>query len=143
MTADKVFILLLVILLPLTGCIDMTDNAEAQDESDSIEVSTIPTVYSIYLGLEETATLEFNGTETLKLETHYRNLTGNYSTDTVSDNVYQFAMSCDGVTMIDNGMMALGHYLPVLAGQNCTVFITAGSLSSFYIFSKANLESLK
>ena len=30
MTTDKVFILLLVILLPITGCLDMTDNAEAE-----------------------------------------------------------------------------------------------------------------
>ena len=33
MKADKVFILMLVILLPLTGCIDVSDNADAQQDS--------------------------------------------------------------------------------------------------------------
>ena len=40
MKPDKVFILLLVILLPLTGCIDVSDNADAQDSSDSEESET-------------------------------------------------------------------------------------------------------
>jgi hypothetical protein len=33
MKTDKVFILMLVILLPLTGCIDVSDNADAQEET--------------------------------------------------------------------------------------------------------------
>lgn len=40
MKPDKVFILMLVILLPLTGCIDVSDNADAQDSSDSDETET-------------------------------------------------------------------------------------------------------
>ena len=40
MKPDKVFILLLVIMLPLTGCIDVSDNADAQDASDSEESDT-------------------------------------------------------------------------------------------------------
>ena len=40
MKPDKVFILMLVILLPLTGCIDVSDNADAQDSSDSEEAET-------------------------------------------------------------------------------------------------------
>jgi len=40
MKPDKVFILLLVIMLPLTGCIDVSDNADAQDSSDSEESET-------------------------------------------------------------------------------------------------------
>ena len=40
MKPDKVFILMLVILLPLTGCIDVSDNADAQDSSDSEDAET-------------------------------------------------------------------------------------------------------
>lgn len=35
MKPDKVFVLMLVILLPLTGCIDVSDNAGAEDSTDS------------------------------------------------------------------------------------------------------------
>ena len=38
MTTDKVFILLLVILLPITGCLDMTDNAEAEGSDEETTI---------------------------------------------------------------------------------------------------------
>ena len=44
MTTDKVFILLLVIMLPLTGCIDITDTAESQ-ESVIEETNHSPVIY--------------------------------------------------------------------------------------------------
>jgi hypothetical protein len=51
MKTDKVFVLLLVILLPLTGCIDMTDNAESQDATtdetqSQTEQNHHPVIYS-------------------------------------------------------------------------------------------------
>jgi hypothetical protein len=45
MTTDKVFILLLVIMLPLTGCLDIADNAESQ-EAEVIENNRHPVIYS-------------------------------------------------------------------------------------------------
>jgi len=48
MTTDKVFILLLVIMLPLTGCLDITDNAESQDattEENQSVVNNPPVIY--------------------------------------------------------------------------------------------------
>jgi len=35
MSTDKMFILLLVVLLPLTGCLDLIDPANADDDSDA------------------------------------------------------------------------------------------------------------
>ena len=48
MKTDKLFVLLLVILLPLTGCIDMTDNAESQDattEESQNETNHLPVIF--------------------------------------------------------------------------------------------------
>ena len=45
MTTDKLFVLLLVILLPLTGCLDISDNAESQ-ETEVIENNRHPVIYS-------------------------------------------------------------------------------------------------
>ena len=38
MTTDKVFILLLVIMLPLTGCLDVTDTAEAEESEEETTI---------------------------------------------------------------------------------------------------------
>ena len=48
MTTDKVFILLLVIMLPLTGCLDVTDTAESQaplNEESQSEQNHHPVIY--------------------------------------------------------------------------------------------------
>ena len=37
MKTDKLFVLMLVFLLPLTGCIDVSDNADAQDADETQE----------------------------------------------------------------------------------------------------------
>ena len=38
MTTDTVFILLLVIMLPLTGCLDVTDTAEAEESEEETTI---------------------------------------------------------------------------------------------------------
>lgn len=48
-TTDKVFILLLVILLPLIECLDMTDNAEAEESDDENTITTMPMVHSLHI----------------------------------------------------------------------------------------------
>lgn len=48
MTTDKLFILLLVILLPLTGCLDIADTAESQEqlnEESQSELNHHPVIY--------------------------------------------------------------------------------------------------
>ena len=150
MTTDKLFILLLVILLPLTGCLDIADTAEAEDSDEETTIvnnyynntttTTMPMVHSLHIEAGANATLDFDGTTTMKLETHYRDISSPNEYDGISVG-YTFTMTCDGVMMINKGMMALGHYLPVLAGQNCTIEITSNT-DSFYIFSKANLSAL-
>ena len=69
MTTDKLFILLLVILLPLTGCLDIADTAEAEESEEENTTTTMPKVHSLHLEQGENATLHFDGTKTMKLET--------------------------------------------------------------------------
>ena len=39
MRNDQIFVLLLVIFLPLTGCIDVSDNADAQEETTASQTT--------------------------------------------------------------------------------------------------------
>ena len=51
MKTDKLFVLSLVILLPLTGCIDVSDNAEADESDELIEQNNPPVIYGrVYFG---------------------------------------------------------------------------------------------
>ena len=47
MKTDKLFVLSLVILLPLTGCIDVSDNAEADENNDAIAQNNPPAIYGM------------------------------------------------------------------------------------------------
>ena len=54
MTTDKVFILLLVIMLPLSGCLDITDNAESQEPTtEQVGVNHPPVIYYNYAGFSD------------------------------------------------------------------------------------------
>ena len=148
MTTDKVFILLLVILLPLTGCLDMTDNADAQTEnpsSDPVDTPTMaettPEIFSLHIAENANHTFDFDGNTTLKLETFYDNNNQNVA---VSDySLGYFNMTCNGVLLIENGMFRIGHYFPVLGGQNCSIdFIPMYDREVFMFLSEATLASL-
>jgi hypothetical protein len=153
MTTDKVFILLLVIMLPLTGCLDMTDNAEAEESDEettvvnnyynnTTEVSTLPTLYTLHLEVGENATLDFDGTKTMKVETLWSGFS--QSNGQMRANIYSFnhiEMSCDNnVTLTGN--IYEGNHLPVLAGQNCSIVLTAKTYPTILVMSEANLVSL-
>ena len=151
MTTDKVFILLLVILLPITGCIDMTDNAEAQEEPEpttvdnSTEVSTLPTVYSLYLEAGTESTFDFDGNETLKVESITILLdAGAQGSDGSTGSYGTFDMNCSGSLIVDNGRLMTGYYLPVLGEKNCSIDFTAPQFTGYILtFSKANLEVIR
>ena len=141
MKPDKVFILMLVILLPLTGCIDVSDNADAQDTSDSEESETTvinnyyntTTVQSIqkmeamshYLPQNQTLNLSFDGTYTYKLETlHYEQWGYGSSPFTVDPNAERSwttsavktgaNMTCASGFQMDGFRLSVGDFLPVL-----------------------------
>ena len=156
MKPDKVFILLLVILLPLTGCIDVSDNADAQDSTTPQDQSTdtisttMPAVVSLNIGAENTHTEVFNGT-TLKVESvHWEftdpdcssNCPASWNTGTA---VY-YSMTCADGFSINSGSVSAGSFLPVLGGQECSVefmpTVYNGNRETVVIFSVASLTAL-
>ena len=157
MKPDKVFILLLVVLLPLTGCIDATGNADAQDSTSSPNQNeeavstTMPAVVSLKLSEGNTHTEVFNGT-TLKVETIHWEFTdpecsSNCPVTWYAGNSVVYSMTCsDGLT-IESGNVGAGNYLPVLGGQECTVefmptIYNGEDRVTVVIFSIASLSAL-
>ena len=139
MTTDKMFVLLLVMLLPLTGCLDISDNAEAE-ESDE-ENTTMPMVHSLYIETNTNATIQFDGDTTMKVETIYRQGVDGESNGQSISSIWYFEMDCDNESIIERAYLADDEYLPVLAGQSCTVLIVPQFGVVIY-FSEASLSAL-
>ena len=150
MTTDKVFILLLVIMLPLTGCLDVTDTAEAEDSDDESTIvnnyynntttTTMPMVHSLHIEAYTNATIQFDGNTTMKVETIYR--TGGSSTTMAVESIYYIDMTCNGTSIVSSAFLADDEYLPVLAGQSCTVLIQMNQYGALIMFSEASLSAL-
>ena len=142
MTTDKLFILLLVILLPLTGCLDIADNAEAEESDDENNpTTTIPMVHSLHIEANSNATIEFDGNHTWKVETIYRAGSNSQDLTRSQDAAFYFDMTCDGELMIDSGVLYEDEYIPVLGGMPCEVFVYV-TQEYFFVFSEASLSAL-
>ena len=168
MKPDKVFILMLVILLPLTGCIDVSDNADAQDASDSEEKETTvinnyynntTTVQSVqkmeamshYLPQNQTLNLSFDGTYTYKLETlHYEQwgyADGSvFLADPDAERTWTTTtgksgtnMTCTSGFQMDGFRLNVGDFLPVLPNDACEISVPNGDYRYVFVFSNHTL----
>ena len=163
MKPDKVFILMLVILLPLTGCIDVSDNADAQDSSDSEDAETTvinnyyntTTVQSIqkmeamshYLPQNQTLNLSFDGTYTYKLETlHYEAWGGGIIADPNAERYWTTTtvktganMTCASGFQMDGFRLSVGDFLPVLPNDVCEISVPNGDYRYVFVFSNHTL----
>ena len=137
MTTDKVFILLLVIMLPLTGCLDMTDNAEAETDTTADTVTSLPMIHSLQIEANSNATLYFDGSTTMKIETMYFQ-GGDYMQST--NTIFWGYMTCEDNNTLQVRLSS-DLYLPVLGGQECSILIEPNS-DTIILFSEANLASL-
>ena len=150
MTTDKMFILLLVIMLPLAGCLDIADNAEAEDSEEETTIvnnyynntttTTMPMVHSLHIEAYTNATIQFDGDTTMKVETIYRHDTS--SSDMAVEVIWYFDMTCNGTSIVSSAFLGDDEYLPVLAGQSCTVLIQMNQYGALIMFSEASLSAL-
>jgi hypothetical protein len=145
MTTDKVFILLLVIMLPLTGCLDIADTAEAEDSDEENTTTTMPMVRSLHIEANSEYTITLTGDSTLKLEQAYTGGTdpecsNNCAVNWGPTSSIPMEMTCDSFTL-DSGI-ARGYFIPALGGETCVVVFTSGNYDVLAHFSEANLSDL-
>ena len=138
-TTDKVFILLLVILLPLTGCLDAIDNADAENPSSEPVAETTPDVYSLNLLAYNTATITLDGDSTLKLESIFSHRLNRVLSS--GSWIIGFNMTCNDTTIISYATFSDDEFVPFLGGQLCTLEIRTAE-DYILTFSKHSLASL-
>ena len=144
MSTDKLFILLLVVLLPLTGCLDTVEpaGAESNDDADADAILTL------HLQPNDSPTTYRNWNTTLKLETMYQTwqdpdcVESNGGNDEHcphswlqrSQSMPIFMYCDDGFNMTTT--VYVGHFLPLGAGECQITFNPEGNAKeSILIFS--------
>ena len=150
MTTDKLFILLLVVLLPLTGCLDTVEPAGAEsndDDDDSIEaIVQSPDVYSLHLQENTNATIVLNGT-TLILEQVWRASSEDGGIWMPSSAATDIVMDCDDGTHMDAWIWGSSNdvYLPITGGTECTVtfYPDNDAPETILIFSSHSIAALE
>ena len=145
MTTDKVFILLLVIMLPLTGCLDIADTAEAEESDDENTTTSLPMVRSLHIEANSEYTITLTGDSTLKLEQAYTGSTdpecsSNCAVNWGPTGSIPMEMTCDSFTL--DSVIIKGYFIPALGGETCVVVFTTGNYDVLAHFSEANLASL-
>jgi len=156
MTTDKVFILLLVIMLPLTGCLDVTDTAEAEESEEETTIvnnyynntTTVvqhsgSDVKTHYIAPDGNLTLSFDGTFTYKLESLMKNQTGDGAPLwTEGGFLTGISMECNGTMILQGLYITSGEsFLPVLPNQICIVEIDrSGSNGDIVVFTQHSLS---
>ena len=145
MTTDKMFILLLVILLPLTGCLDIADNAEAEDSDDENTTTTMPMVHSLLIPANSEHTITLTGDSTLQLEQAYTGSTdgecsSNCPVNWALTSLISMDMTCDSFTL--ESYLRVDYFIPAIGDETCVVVFTSGNYDVLAHFSEASLSAL-
>ena len=115
MRTDQAFVLLLILLLPLTGCIDTIGEADAQDSSEQSEVAETYTHEVIFLDNGSSVAVTLNDT-IIQIVDHSR--TGEYQY--VTGAVAQINVDCGSVFSQDV-RVELEDFVPTIPGMDCVV----------------------
>ena len=152
MTTDKMFVLLLVILLPLTGCLDIADNAEAEGSDEENTTTTMPMIHSLLIPANSNHTITFTGDSTLKLEQAYsgsRDTDCGGGDDGNNDHCpvtwmplagIQMEMVCDSFSM--DSYIGRTYFIPAIGNETCVIVLTSGDYDVLAHFSEASLSAL-
>ena len=126
MRKDQIFVLMLVILLPMSGCFDgAIGEAEAEDsDNDSIEVSEqYDGVYTLRVAPDTSETISVNNSTILVEELHTKGTEGWRQEGNID-----YSITCDNGDEIASRFYLNYNYhslfLPV-TGENCDVTIGA------------------
>ena len=146
MTTDKLFVLLLVILLPLTGCLDIADTAEAEDSDEENTSTTMPMIYSLQIQPNQEHNITLYGDSTLKLEQAYSGVTDpDCSSDCIMSWTFtnQIPMTVDCTSgFIADTILYRDYFVPAIGGESCVVVFTATNYPIVAHFSEASLSAL-
>lgn len=124
MRTDQAFVLLLILLLPLTGCIDTIGEVDAQDSNTG--ESNNPDLVLVYLEEGQSQTLYVNDT-LIKVHsssfTEYANVPEATYIRTSEGVMMTVDVNCSGLFSM-RVQASFGHFLPTIPGTMCEITFT-------------------
>ena len=146
MRNDQIFVLMLVVLLPMSGCFDgAIGDVEADDDSDlHTENEYQDVIRTVYIEPSDVVNITLNGNTTLELVSGHRTVITNTSgSDTYwyTDMDLFYFMHCDGYEFPNNKFRFYGEslYAANLPDTICYLELDTTSTNSnyefYYIFS--------
>ena len=140
MRNDQIFVLLLVVLLPMSGCFSggVGDAQGSQDAADT-QIENNEVVYSIHIAENTNYSMTFNGT-TLKMESGYFNTDADWRQLGTNFRVH-YSLSCDDGYTIDKLWTFAGDIIPVKGDIECLVVISA-TVDVALVYSEIELRPL-
>jgi hypothetical protein len=140
MRNDQIFVLLLVVLLPMSGCFDgAVGDAEATDDETS-SVEHIEPLYSISIDDGDSHTIILNGTS-LKIDSAFYRAENDWRSMGSLFKV-SYSITCDDGFVIEKLYAFSGDTLPVMGGVECSVDIVAND-DIVMIFREVQIEALR
>ena len=115
MRTDQAFVLLLILLLPLTGCIDTIGEVDAQDSSEPSEVAETYTHEVVFVDNGSTVTITVNDTILQILDRSVF-----HEGRMVSGVFAQLEVDC-GSEFSETVKVESEDFVPTLPGQECNV----------------------
>ena len=149
MSTDKLFILLLVVLLPLSGCLDTVEPAGADAAHSDADSHESPDVLTLHIQPNDSRTILLNGT-TLKLETFYQLYTDPDCSSNCAENwivlsnaAMGISLDCDDGTNLTTWVYST-HYLPIIGGTECEIIFNPDHTAkeSIMVFSAHSAAAL-
>jgi len=143
MRKDQIFVLMLVVLLPLTGCFDGGGIGEAegaQDSSNSVQENN-EILYSVHIESDSSHSVTLNGT-TLKMESGYWQGSEDWRPIGGVFKVY-YSIDCSDGYQIKKLWAFAGDTIPVKGGIECIVEIFPHNSNIALIYSEAVLLPLQ
>ena len=141
MRNDQIFVLLLVVLLPMSGCFDSgaVGDAEATDD-ETVNVEHVEPLYSISIDDGDRHTIILNGTS-LKIDSAFYRAENDWRAMGTMFKV-SYSITCEDGFVIEKLYASSGDTLPVMGGVECSVDIVAND-DIVMIFREVQIEALR
>lgn len=139
MRNDQIFVLLLVVLLPLSGCFDNAVGEAEADEYDDVEMTHQEQLFSLHLLANDNHTVTVNGTS-LKIDSSFHEEAGVFRTEAGA--WLRHHITCGSGYSIEV-IAYTGDTIPVLGGIECQIEITSFSHEVVVIYEEVKISELE
>jgi hypothetical protein len=140
MRRDQIFVLLLIVLIPMTGCFDNSVGDAQAGDADDVEMTHQEQLFSLHLLANDNHTVTVNGTS-LKIDSSFHSeISGLFRTEAGA--WLRHHITCGSEYSIEV-IAYTGDTIPVLGGIECQIEITSIGHEVIVIYEEVEIAELE